>query len=276
MSMIHSGSEIKPGDICAMEDGTPCPRIEQSWTYALPIEIIYLTPLMKWNPYNIETPRHPEAGDGTEQNPYTSAGWRNKFYRTPVEFYGKGCASEDVVDAADTSVGAKWVTGGDGVVRLVKASGVVIHTDCIEGVGKVRQRYNIMPLYSEGSVAYKEVQALGAMVLARQIPDGNSEPEGRLLELGLTEASDGHKHELILNSDEIDTLRNGTATWVTSSFVEGHTHQVKVAATHNPDDVSSHDWVYDMRECLTGGKAGPNPPFCVDGHQAIRFEFETV
>ena len=206
---------------------------------------------------------------------------RNTYFFTPTDFFGSGCADPATVDAADTSAGAKYIYGGDGVARTVQASGVNIHTACIEGVGRVRQRYNIMPLNADGNTAYKEVQALGAMVLDGQIPEGEPEPEGTggggggVLELALAAANDGHQHELIFGSDEIETLRNGTGVWVVSSFVEGHTHQVKVDATTNTDDVSSHDWVYNMKECLTGGKSGPNPPACVDGHQALLFEFES-
>ena len=31
-----------------------CGQAEQRWTYAIPLEIFYLTPLHKWNPYDIE------------------------------------------------------------------------------------------------------------------------------------------------------------------------------------------------------------------------------
>ncbi len=31
-----------------------CNEVTQRWTYAIPLEIIYLTPLSSWNPYNLE------------------------------------------------------------------------------------------------------------------------------------------------------------------------------------------------------------------------------
>ena len=31
-----------------------CEMMHQKWTWAIPLEIIYLTPLHKWNPYDIE------------------------------------------------------------------------------------------------------------------------------------------------------------------------------------------------------------------------------
>ena len=31
-----------------------CKDISQKWSYAIPLEIVYSTPLQKWNPYNIK------------------------------------------------------------------------------------------------------------------------------------------------------------------------------------------------------------------------------
>ena len=31
-----------------------CTTVDQKWTYAIPLEIIYMTPLSSWNPYNLE------------------------------------------------------------------------------------------------------------------------------------------------------------------------------------------------------------------------------
>ena len=30
-----------------------CYKVKQKWTYAIPLEIIYLTPLSSWNPYKL-------------------------------------------------------------------------------------------------------------------------------------------------------------------------------------------------------------------------------
>lgn len=46
-----AGMETKS---CSWETNkTTCANKEQRWTYAIPLEIIYLTPLHTWNPYNI-------------------------------------------------------------------------------------------------------------------------------------------------------------------------------------------------------------------------------
>lgn len=70
-----------------------CDHKIQKWTYAIPMEIIYLTPLNRWNPYDIE---HKE-GDRAK---FVTAGGRNgklskpyngtsekKYFITPSEFF---------------------------------------------------------------------------------------------------------------------------------------------------------------------------------------------
>ena len=36
-----------------------CQTWEQRWSFAIPLEIIYLTPLQSWNPYNLKYWGHP-------------------------------------------------------------------------------------------------------------------------------------------------------------------------------------------------------------------------
>ena len=45
-----------------------CNDYEQKWSYAVPLEIIYLTPLAKWNPYNIEYKGLPRSVAGKTVN----------------------------------------------------------------------------------------------------------------------------------------------------------------------------------------------------------------
>jgi hypothetical protein len=35
-----------------------CRSDNQKWSYAIPLEVIYMTPLSKWNPYNIQYNTH--------------------------------------------------------------------------------------------------------------------------------------------------------------------------------------------------------------------------
>ena len=75
------------------------------------------------------------------------------FPRTPVEFY-KGNADRDPADTARNAVG---VLDPSNNVRLVAPTGTRVITPNIEGVGKVRLRYPIFPVHSEGSTVGMEL-----------------------------------------------------------------------------------------------------------------------
>ena len=83
-----------------------CEKISQKWTYAIPLEIIYLTPLNEWNPYNLEYKGNYKWNDAKSASVYHGPkgkwtrygdcqdqdkaynGTNSKvYYRTPVEFF---------------------------------------------------------------------------------------------------------------------------------------------------------------------------------------------
>ena len=92
-----------------------CEKIHQKWTWAIPLEIIYLTPLHKWNPYDIEYKGDAKSKEGKtvtankrngycmQQNDDSKAynGTNSRaYFRTPIEFFG---STEQNANAADTS-----------------------------------------------------------------------------------------------------------------------------------------------------------------------------
>ena len=96
----------------------------QRWSYAIPLEIIYTTPLSEWNPYNIDYFERGTDGydnvasngkKGTESAPYEGSR-RNVFFRTPADFFSKDLADPD---AADTSGGETYVRDKSGTKRKV-------------------------------------------------------------------------------------------------------------------------------------------------------------
>ena len=96
----------------------------QRWSYAIPLEIIYTTPLTEWNPYNIDyfeygTDEYNNVASngkkGTESAPYEGSR-RNVFFRTPADFFSKDLADPD---AADTSGGETYVKDKSGTKRKV-------------------------------------------------------------------------------------------------------------------------------------------------------------
>ena len=98
-----------------------CEFFNARHTYAIPLEIIWLTPLSTWNPYNLHYTNDnkvPVAGgrDGgsTAAKAFNGTS-RATYYYTPVEFYHGGEGERDPADTAKDSVG---VLDPHGEVRL--------------------------------------------------------------------------------------------------------------------------------------------------------------
>lgn len=113
---------------CEGEDEAKvCNTWHQKWSYAIPLEIIYLTPLSNWNPYNIEfkgkdgqghantVTANGRNGDLTKEKAFDGTNTR-KFYRTPVEFFA---GNEVEVDAADTTKNSAGVLDKNGLCSKV-------------------------------------------------------------------------------------------------------------------------------------------------------------
>merc|ERR1719414_2786162 len=118
--------------------GAPCQDYTSKWSYAIPLEIIYLTPLYNWNPFKLsygEKKRGPDAklynkvtangrnGGLTKEKAYDGSR-RNVFYRTPESFF-QGAGEVDK-DPADTSKGTVGVLDHEGNLQKAVASGTRI------------------------------------------------------------------------------------------------------------------------------------------------------
>jgi len=279
ISMIDSGSRIRPGQVCLVPGTSdPCPRVSQRWTYATPVELIYLTPLFEWNPYNLPTVESgaDATGNGQAESPLSAAIKRDTFYRTPAGFFGSCAAGlSEPPDSADTDREALWVLDGGGVARQVVASGQQIVTRCIPGVGKLRLRYNIMPIHEEGATTYKEVKALEKLIEERLVPAataGEAPPTPPpFMELILTGGAADHQHEVVIESTLLQQLEQGETVWATSAFVEGHVHTIEITAVANPDDTSDHAYTFSLGKCNTGSNQMDDK--CVDGHNDLAIDF---
>lgn len=237
---------------------------KQRWSHAIPLEIIYLTPLHEWNPYNIKkdcTDAEVNTGgaNGKQATPTNCASRRN-WYLTPASFF----LSDTSIDPADTSGGVRYTKDQSGQVREVRASGHYIHFPEIQGVGLIRQRYPIFPVHAEGGTTYKEVKALQDLVVGTQqeLTNDNDPYLGAILketrgyaygiELRVTEGS-GHEHTLAIGAGAATKLMDGTDTEYkgTSTLANGHTHRMQVGydktaktwsliwCTMSPDDCPS-------------------------------------
>jgi hypothetical protein len=125
-----------------------CTKYEQKVSYAIPLEIIYLTPLNKWNPHNLNYKGDQRSVDGKTVTANSRNGGKTKtkaydgvnsriYYITPNEFFA---GTETHVDAADTTKGSVGVLDPTKEVRMVRASGTRIFLPNIPGVGILRQR----------------------------------------------------------------------------------------------------------------------------------------
>merc|ERR1719277_1939479 len=239
------------------ERGKPgvCRDYEQGWSYAIPLEVIYMTPLYSWNPYNIaytedkksqqykDVDSNGRNGGMTKQTAYKGTK-KNVFYRTPAEFFeGDADTGDSERDPADTSKGTVGVLDPEGNVRRVVASGTRILLPDIPGVGKMRTRYPIAPLYNDGNNVQIELAALKDIVLKQQTnakmfveqPLGSNStiPEGTYkFELGPSdEAHGGHTHTFEIPESkymEMVTKGAGVRYWTPTSEVDGHKHSIQL------------------------------------------------
>ena len=144
-----------------------CHVYESKYSYAIPLEIIYLTPLHSWNPYNFEfkadnqVAHYPNYTGGL--TPETALrGISNKwYYMTPEEFFSGNEINKDKADTVKNTLG---VLDRHGNVRKVSASGTRVMLPNIAGVGKLRQRWPIPPIFREGSSVGKELDAVKEMI----------------------------------------------------------------------------------------------------------------
>ncbi|XP_031572211.1 uncharacterized protein LOC116306318 [Actinia tenebrosa] len=235
-----------------MKGGKKCSGLHQKWSYAIPLEIIFLTPLSKWNPYDIEF----KGSYRSKLGKTVEAGGRNgghtlkkayngtnskRYYQTPVEFFS---GNEVGSGAADTTRNSVGVLDKKGNVRVCKASGTRIFFPPIAGVGFLRQRYPIMPVHGEGSASWKELDALKDLVLSSKtngyvfkeplqsgpIPTEPPRKDTKLQVQLATAANPGpHTHNLFVTADQVDFIKaGGILHGVKTSTAAGHDHTMSL------------------------------------------------
>ena len=230
-----------------------CRSDNQKWSYAIPLEVIYMTPLSKWNPYNIQyngdADKDPEAAYVTENDirfggitASTAYNGTNSkfFYQTPASFF-----EGRVVDAdkADTFRGSVGVLDKNGIVRAVTSSGIRALLPNIPGIGIIRQRYPIMPLHNEGNGIWKELDSLKDIVLEhsrylkmyRELPKGEvietKQEKGVILELSpATKPNPGpHIHRIELSPEDVTLLKSGRPVVMITTEESSHSHMVTIS-----------------------------------------------
>ena len=233
-----------------------CEWQEHRFSYAIPLEIVYMTPLSKWNPYNIEYRGHASTDEGkivradgrtgklTLELAYNGSNSAT-YYITPGEFFDGGEIASDPADTTGRS--ATGVLDAVGELRSVRDSGHRIFFPPIPDVGTLRQRYPIMSIYGEGNSVWKELEALKDIVmdfrdneeLFRQYtPDDEDPDDGNISEmtLELGPGTVGHHHMIYLTGAETSTLLGGTRITVSSEFSDGHDHVVTIVPRGTTED----------------------------------------
>jgi len=226
-----------------------CKTFTNRMTYALPLEVIYTTPVQSWNPYDLATnqnvnnivvdhgkrngqPELATAFNGTSPKKYN--------FLLPAEFFESISGPRDPADTAKRGAG---VLDKNGDMKICESSGIRVETPNIAGVGKVRLRYGIMPVHGEGSNMWKELNALKDMTmhlnryasLFEERPGSavaNTTDESALLHFRVQETIQDppgeHGHDIFLNNEELDEIKKGTRMLVTTSEDLGHTHELEL------------------------------------------------
>eukprot|EP00045_Choanoeca_perplexa_P013664 m.155464 g.155464 ORF g.155464 m.155464 type:complete len:1059 (-) comp16417_c0_seq1:98-3274(-) len=257
---LSSGEEVTQARACDVTN-----MKEQKWSYAIPLEIIYLTPLARWNPYNIQhhsnrnKPSENMRDGGLTPDKAFNGSSDIVYYRTPTEFFD-GLATE--VDEADTSGGVTGVLDAEGNVQQVRASGHWILFPKIKGFAQeIRQRYPIAPVHDQGSTSWKEIKALQALTVGLSsdlstaqlngLDAVKEERAGVTLRLAYTANANtgGHSHSFHLAGPELDKLRSEGSVTVLTSQDAGHTHQIQVSRQPWVDAEGRKSYLYSLQQC---------------------------
>lgn len=229
---------------CPDQGEEACPSWEQRWSYAIPLEIIYMTPLSKWNPYKIRHrggantrtgkliygDRKTKKRDGRSQATAYDGTNSKVYYRTPNELF----ADEYDTDPADTTEPSVFVLDAGGTARRVRASGHRVFLPEMPGVGILRQRYPVMPIHGEGGAVWKELEAIKDILLDpdkyQQMFRGAVPRKAKTVEF-VTDPANAkygkHVHYFEISFEDLQILdQGGVVSDVITDISYGHTHSL--------------------------------------------------
>merc|ERR1712002_256718 len=128
-----------------------CVEYTTRYTYALPLEVVYTTPLNTWNPFNVikdnnwgNLRNNGRFGGLNATTAYNGTNPKSYYYLTPSEFYSNA-KPQGPKDPADTANKGAGILDKQGNVHVLASSGIRITTPDIEGVGQVRLRFPSCP-----------------------------------------------------------------------------------------------------------------------------------
>ncbi|KAL3882915.1 hypothetical protein ACJMK2_029217 [Sinanodonta woodiana] len=253
-----------------------CDTYRKRVTYAIPLEIIWMTPLSLWNPYDLEMRKddpHKIVTQGGRNGGFTADTAYNgssysTYYLTPAQFFEGGEVGRDPADTAKDAVG---ILDKNGTVRRLVGSGVRIFTPNIPGVGKLRLRYPIVPIHVEGSPTFKELDALKTVLMdMNQYPfifehkpsvlatDVHNQVTRFKTQYG-SNSIERHTHDVYLISEDMAALKSGNNTLrILTSEYHGHSHDLEIHYNHRTNR-------FEYVSC-------DNKPHCLDGHGSLLYQ----
>jgi len=270
--------KVVPKSISSCYNRTTCATSSQRITYAIPLEIVYMTPLQSWNPYNLVRHDRPATatdngkrnGKLTPELAFNGTSLQH-HYLTPEEFFTGGEVGANPADTTRNSVG---ILDPKGVVRSVSASGIRLLLPEIPGVGVLRQRYPIFPVHEEGSHTFIEVEALKELLMdqarfthlyrnpqsLKLAATNQTASKSLTLITSVAPRPTPHDHVVELDDDDIAILDKGGVVEKFTTTASGHTHSLSISATTPKQGPK----LYRLVQC--DGKAPP----CWDGHETVK------
>jgi len=244
-----------------MPDPLTGQTLSHRYSYAIPLEIIYTTPLSSWNPYNLKVVTvDPEEEDATRtgglepENAYLDTNPDGRFYWTPADFF-----EEDITQ----TVG---VLDSNGVTRQVRPSGIYTFLPRVQG-----QNYHIRTRYPIPPIAWnKNYGVMNAKALKHMFETGQSEELVKSA-LNIQEPDEWiwtsfAKPPVGLHWHRVQITQQMRAQWklnpsavlpVTTVRSNNHVHNLKISRQPGK---SVSGYVYTLVDCDSNGAK------CLDGH----------
>ena len=180
-------------------------QIKVKVSYALPLEVVFLTPLAEWNPYSIPHKDNCDEvkGSGTLTSPYDST-CPDLFFRTPQKLFTNATQCGGVLYEEE----AYYFLAPNGDKVCLIASGIRTVIPAIHGqhLG-IRQRFPIAPVYKDGAAAGKKLDAMEDSIgfSIKNLVSKISLQTGVSTKVGVNE----HSHYIRLSIDQYKALQHG-------------------------------------------------------------------
>ena len=251
-----------------------CKTYDRRYSFAIPMEIIYLTPLQTWNPLKLAQKGDPWSVEGRT---VTAGGSRTGgatvatalngthdrlCYTIPESFFS---GNELGRDTADTTKVYTHVLDPAGKVNKVRACGIRIFLPNIPGVGSMRTRYPIAPLADYGNNNYKRIEATLDLLMnmnryqnrMTNVPNigllspsaSTRHPNHVRLVTAPTTGINSHTHEVFIPWKSALFVKTGGVYMVRSTSASNHDHRFKIVYKSGANSHFEYETCDGKSEC---------------------------